>query len=258
MGECHDRRVRIQAQFGKGLVRPASQKWNFSEGRPVRESLARFDEHDFEACKACHRDQGLGNVHRANDHETRIAPIGVEEERGRIDRGAFAAIGRQAFESRALDRVGGVSRECPVIASKESARAGFQLGRQDDGLPVSPCAQEPVEFFGARFDAFHQDGKLPAAAEAYFPGHAVVDPHFKDFRSPVLNDFDAFCDDAGFHAARGDRAGELATAVDDELAAGGARRRTPGLKYRGEGHRLSLVSPLESEFERVVGEVGHA
>ena len=142
--------------------------------------------------------------------------------------------------------------------SEEAARTGSQLGRQDDGLSVSPRAQEAIEFSGARLDAFHQDRKLPAATQAHFPGHAVVDSHFEDFRSPVLNDFDALRDDAGFYAARGDRARELATAVDDELAAGGPRRRTPGLKHRSEGYRLSLVSPLQSEFERVVGGGGHA
>src|SRR5579862_8013576 len=99
---------------------------------------------------------------------------------------------------------------------------------------------------------FHEHADSAAAGQADLPGGLIGDAEFQHFRLAALDHVERLGDHRALDAAARDRAEKIAFAVDDQIGADRARRRTPGLDHGGERHVAAVLAPILGGFEDVV------
>jgi len=127
--------------------------------------------------------------------------------------------------------------------------AAFKLRNDGRGASCSTLfiqRRKKIETHSVSVELFEIDRDFPTAGEANLPRGFVSDTECEELRPAGANDAGGFRDDRSLDASAGNRAEKIPVAIDDEMTARRARRRTPGF----DDGRDRDLTPLAPPFLR--------
>jgi hypothetical protein len=230
------------------FLRPARMQWHVRKALGRCERASRVDDLDRIAGKTRHGNQSLRDMHGADDNQSRLRHISIEKQGFAANFDAAGSSGTvRLFDGVVHRRVDGIALPKQAIcAISQIDRNKHSPARETGSVQRFQIAL----FRGPDLPDMHPDASTTGQPD--LPCRLIGHTELKQLWAASGNHVKRLGDNRPLDAASGNGALKIAVCINDQMAAGGTRRRAPCLDDSGKRHLPPLLQPFLRDAKRIV------